>query len=151
MAKYNTAVELIILVGTFSLVHGSLDTDIVFGVDDGSDLKKEEVYLYKSYSNVKQLRPMRHLLDNYRNIVFFGYSLGWTDRQYFQPFFNDLCRSDRGEHNITFYHFGNESYGEIKYQLQLFTAHELSTLEMYNNIEYIDCKDHSYQSPKFLK
>lgn len=131
-------------------IHGSLRTDIVFGVDDGADLEREEVYLYKSYSQYKNTRALNMLLNQYTNVVFFGYSMGWTDRQYFQPFFNYLTKDNGDEHNITFYYYGTNAYDNLKYELQLFTAHQLSTLEINHNVEYIDCQK-AYQKPGFIK
>lgn len=131
-------------------IHGSLNTDIVFGVDDGADLEREEVYLYKAYSQYKNTRALNRLLSQYTNIVFFGYSMGWTDRQYFQPFFSYLTKDNGDEHNITFYYYGTSAYDNLKYELQLFTAYELSTLEMNHNVEYIDCQK-AYRKPSFIK
>lgn len=131
-------------------VHGSLKTDIVFGVDDQSDLEREETYLYKSYSKYKQIRPLARLLTQYTDVVFFGYSLGWTDRQYFQPYFSNLAKDNSDEHNIAIYYHGNEAYNDIKWELQQFTAHGLSSLEMNHNIDYINCEE-SYRKPSFVK
>lgn len=132
-------------------VHGSLKTDIVFGVDDKSDLHKEEMFLYKSYSPFKQIRPIKRLLDTYNNIIFFGYSLGDTDRQYFQDYFYDLGAGRKEEHNIAIYYYGEGAYSEVKWQLQNYTVHNLSGLEMNNNIEYIDSSEEYRGLPEFLK
>lgn len=132
-------------------VHGSISDDIVFGVDDGQNLEREEAILYKSYSRSKKIRVLAQLLESYTNVVYFGYSLGWTDRQYFQSYFSSLTKDKVKPHNITFYHYGEEAYLSLKYQLQLFTAHELSRLEMLNNIEFIDCQNDEFQKPSFLK
>lgn len=133
-------------------VHGSLneDDDIVFGVDDNSDLQREEVYLYKSYSKAKQIKPLFSLLDSYDNIVFFGYSLGDTDSQYFQPFFSGLVKDQPTGKNITFYYYGNSGYDDLNYRLQMLTNHRLSVLDSFNNIEFIDSKEGTYQRPRFL-
>lgn len=123
----------------------------MFGVDDGQNLEREEAILYKSYSRSKKIRVLAQLLESYTNVVYFGYSLGWTDRQYFQSYFSSLTKDKVKPHNITFYHYGEEAYLSLKYQLQLFTAHELSRLEMLNNIEFIDCQNDEFQKPSFLK
>lgn len=128
-------------------IHGSLDKGIVFGVEDTAKLDKREVYLYKAYSPYKQLKPLMRLLSNSKNIIFYGYSMGDTDKQYFQSYFKNLANSDEFPHNITIYYYGQESYDTVKWQLQSYTDHSLSSLEMNHNVEYIDCKDPAFRDP----
>lgn len=75
-------------------VHGSLhaEDDIVFGVEDDVVLPKEHAFLYKAYSKYKQTQTFAKWLSEAHNIIFYGYSLGDTDKQYFASFFKDLCR-----------------------------------------------------------
>lgn len=129
-------------------VHGSLKTDIVFGVEDKAELQDEEGYLYKSFSPYKEIRPIKQLLNTYTNVIFFGYSLGDTDRQYFEGYFYDLARGRVDEHNFVFYYFGNPN--SIKWQLQRFTGYDLSNLEMNHNVEYIDSSQEYQGLPEFL-
>lgn len=131
-------------------VHGSLKTDIVFGVDDKSDLHKDEVYLYKAYSPYKQIRPIKRLLDSYANIIFFGYSLGDTDRQYFQDYFFDLARGRKDEHNIAVYYYGKDAYNDVVWQLQNYTGHNFTGLGLNNNVEFIDSSLEYCGLPDFL-
>lgn len=131
-------------------IHGSVDTDIVFGVEDSVNLKKSEVYLYKSYSKYKNTRPLQRLLSRYKNIIFFGYSLGDTDRQYFENYFYKLSESSDDTHHIAIYYFGANSYDDVKWQLQRYTKNNLSALEMNHDIQYLDCSN-GYQKPRLLE
>lgn len=131
-------------------VHGSLDTDIVFGVEDTADLHAPQVYLYKSYSQYKDLRPFRELLPYYNNIVFYGYSLGDTDKQYFENYFYSLTKPSENIRNITFYYFGTDAYDTVNWQLMQYTRHNLSGLSMYNHVEFFDSQN-PYQYPSFIE
>lgn len=131
-------------------VHGSLDADIVFGVEDSAKLKRSELYLYKSYSKYKQTGSLMKMLKRYKNIIFFGYSLGDTDRQYFERYFKKLAQDSDELYNIAFYCYGQSAYDDVKWQLMTYTDHNLSGLEMNHNIEYIDSSREFYVRPKFL-
>lgn len=131
-------------------VHGSLGTDIVFGVEDSADLRPSEVYLYKSYSIYKELRPFNLLLPEFRRIVFYGYSLGDTDKQYFRNYFEELSRNNHSTKHIAIYHYGKEAFDMVKWQLQSFTGHNLAGLEMNQVIQYINSQL-PYEAPKFIK
>lgn len=134
-------------------VHGSLEegNGIVFGIEDSVEhLEPNEVYLYKSYSKFKDLTPLRRLLPFYKRIVFYGYSLGDTDKQYFERFFKKLSDDADNERNITIYHHGTSAYDDVNWQLQSYTDHNLTGLNMNHYLEFIDTME-PYQSPSFLK
>lgn len=69
-------------------IHGSLAAydDIVFGVEDSAKLSKEHVFLYKAYNQSLKAREFSLWLNSAGRIIFYGYSLGDTDRQYFEIF-----------------------------------------------------------------
>lgn len=122
-------------------VHGSLATedDIVFGVEDEVELSKKHAFLYKAYSMFKQTRTFSKWLSEASNIVFYGYSLGDTDKQYFARYFQDLCKINDFNRKIVFYHYGIGAYNDLKWQLLSFTGSQLSALEMYNDVQFLDC------------
>lgn len=122
-------------------VHGSLrkNDDIVFGVEDEIELPKRHAFLYKAYSKYKKTNWFAFQLSMARNIVFYGYSLGDTDKQYFADFFRDLCHFHKESRKIIFYHYGEQGYLDLKWQLMKFTERQLSALEMYNDVQYRDC------------
>lgn len=122
-------------------VHGSLadNDDIVFGVEDEVGLPKRYAFLYKAYSKYKKTNWFALCLSMARNIVFYGYSLGDTDKQYFADFFCNLCRIRKDNRKIIFYHYGEQGYLDLKWQLLNFTNKQLSALEMYNDVQFRDC------------
>ena len=49
-------------------------------------------------------------LNSAERIIFYGYSLGDTDRQYFEKFFRKLCSGDSSYTELVFYYYGQASY-----------------------------------------
>lgn len=129
--------------GNLLHIHGSLypPDDIVFGVEDTADIPQEHVFLYKAYSPDKKIREFSQWLSEADKVIFFGYSLGETDRQYFVKYFQSLCKSDEQDMHIVFYYYGQAAYDNLKWQLQMLTSYDLTMLEMYNRIEFIDCSE----------
>lgn len=127
--------------GNLLHIHGSLAPcdDIVFGVEDSAKLSKEHVFLYKAHSQSLKAREFSYWLNSAGRIIFYGYSLGDTDRQYFEKFFLKLCSEKRSNVNLIFYYYGQSSYDNLIWQLQMLTKHKLTQLQTNNQIEFIDC------------
>lgn len=128
-------------------IHGSFKTndDIVFGVGDNVNLQQRHSFLYKSFSKYRRTNKFYQLLNEAEIIVFFGYSLGDTDRQYFEDYLMSLTRDSLKNVDLVFYYHGNQSYEQIKWQLYNFTYRNLSLLEMKHKVKYIN--DMSYEDP----
>ena len=122
-------------------IHGSLKAgdNIVFGVEDTAELPKEHVFLYKAYSSSKRTYKFSQWLREADKIIFYGYSLGDTDKQYFAKFFQEQCKGTSYETELVFYYYNRDAYDCLKWQLQQFTNHNLSRLEMYNHVEFRNC------------
>lgn len=127
--------------GNLLHIHGSLapNDDIVFGVEDSAKLSKEHVFLYKAYSPHLKVQEFSDWLNSAERIIFYGYSLGDTDRQYFEKFFRKLCSGDSSYFELVFYYYGQASYDNLIWQLQVLTNHKLTQLLIQNKIEFIDC------------
>lgn len=127
--------------GNLLHIHGSLapSDDIVFGVEDSAKLSKEHVFLYKAHSRHLKVQEFSDWLNSAERIIFYGYSLGDTDRQYFEKFFRKLCSSDSIYTELIFYYYGQASYDNLIWQLQVLTNHKLTQLQIQNKIEFIDC------------
>lgn len=127
--------------GNLLHIHGSLAPydDIVFGVEDSAKLSKEHVFLYKAHSPHLKVQEFSDWLNSAERIIFYGYSLGDTDRQYFEKFFRKLCSDDRIYTELVFYYYGQSSYDNLIWQLQMLTNHKLTQLQISNKIEFIDC------------
>lgn len=122
-------------------VHGSLsnDDDIVFGVEDTVDIPRNHAFLYKAYSKYKNTSKFANWLFHAENIIFYGYSLGDTDKQYFVEYFRSLCQLQKDKKKIIFCHYGEQAYNDLKWQLRIFTDKQLSAFEMFNDVKFIDC------------
>lgn len=127
--------------GNLLHIHGSLAPydDIVFGVEDSAKLSKEHVFLYKVHSPHLKVQEFSDWLNSAERIIFYGYSLGDTDRQYFEKFFRKLCSDDRTYTELVFYYYDQSSYDNLIWQLQMLTNHKLTQLQILNKIEFIDC------------
>lgn len=127
--------------GNLLHIHGSLasNDDIVFGVEDSAKLSKEHVFLYKAHSRHLKVQEFSDWLNTAERIIFYGYSLGDTDRQYFEKFFRKLCSGDNTYTELVFYYYGQSSYDNLIWQLQMQTNHKLTQLQILNKIEFIDC------------
>ena len=124
--------------GNLLHIHGSLAPydDIVFGVEDSAKLSKEHVFLYKAHSPHLKVQEFSDWLNSAERIIFYGYSLGDTDRQYFEKFFRKLCSDDRTYTELVFYYYDQSSYDNLIWQLQMLTNHKLTQLQILNKIEF---------------
>ena len=127
--------------GNLLHIHGSLAPydDIVFGVEDSAKLSKEHVFLYKVHSPHLKVQEFSDWLNSAERIIFYGYSLGDTDRQYFEKFFRKLCSDDRTYTELVFYYYDQSSYDNLIWQLQMLTNHKLTQLQILNKIECKNC------------
>ena len=119
-------------------IHGSLKDDIVFGVQDNMELQREHVFLYKSHNKRQKARGLPLILENADKIIFFGYSLGETDHSYFDDFFKNQTKKDCRSKSLVFYHYGQDAYDDIIWQLKTLTNNRTSYLTQYNTIEFED-------------
>ena len=119
-------------------IHGSLKNDIVFGVQDSMELQREHVFLYKSHNKYQDVRGLPQILENADEIIFFGYSLGETDHSYFDDFFKNQTKKDCHSKSFVFYHYGQDAYDDIIWQLKTLTNNRTSYLNQYNNIRFED-------------
>lgn len=121
-------------------VHGTLRNGIVFGVEDNAEIDKRHVFLYKSHNPYQKVKGLPYILDNAEKIVFFGYSLGQTDHSYFDDFFRRQSQFGCKEKELIFYHYGQDSYDDIKWQIKVLTNNQQAKLGEYNNISFINIK-----------
>lgn len=121
-------------------VHGTLRNGIVFGVEDNAEIDKRHVFLYKSHNPYQKVKGLPYILDNAEKIVFFGYSLGQTDHSYFDDFFRQQSQFGCKEKELIFYHYGQDSYDDIKWQIKVLTNNQQAKLGEYNNISFINIK-----------
>lgn len=123
-------------------VHGSVDKDIVFGIDDKTEIRKDYVYLLKSFDRNTSNINFNTILNHSGKIIFFGYSLGLSDASYFEDFFISLCEHNNTEEHLKreliFYYKGEDDYTNLFYRLKELTGHKTAKLLRYNNVQFID-------------
>jgi len=125
-------------------IHGDLDSEIVFGIDDKAEVDENFVYLHKSFDHFNTTSiNISALLEDSRDIYFYGYSLGETDKSYFADFFKERCLynnhpSKHDQKTLTFYHYKETGYIELFNRLLDLTNHSTAKLRQYNNVRFID-------------
>lgn len=122
-------------------VHGNLEEDIVFGIEDKASVDTSHVFLYKSHNQKQNINSLRRYLDESLNIIFFGYSLGETDHSYFDEFFKHYSTHGCHYKHITFYYYDENAYDDLIVQLNTLTDHRLSKLKQYNSVNFIKVSD----------
>ena len=103
---------------------GGADNKIVFGVQDGAQIKNEHAFLLKSASPVfeanwtvsKAMQSAKH------SIVVFGHSLGVTDHSQFRPFFG---LSNRKKSKLRVYYHDQTANDDLLSQIYILTSREL--------------------------
>jgi hypothetical protein len=121
-------------------LHGDIKTEIIFGIEDNVDIKKNHVFLRKAYSKYFTSINLKVPLETCNNLYFFGHSLGETDHMYFKPFFEkySLAQNYGKGKKIELYHFGEEGYNQLFMQIDTMTNKHLSIFRQNNEIEFID-------------
>lgn len=122
-------------------IHGSLDKDIVFGVEDGGDIHPDHVFLYKSHNRHQDIHGLTSIFNNARKIVFFGYSLGQTDHSYFDDFFKKQSKDSCPNKQLTFYYYDTTAYDNLVVQLNKLTENRLSKLKQFNEVSFIPTEE----------
>lgn len=121
-------------------VHGSIDDDIIFGVEDNANLFPGHVFLRKAYSpNFKGVRINEHI-KNTNKLYIFGHSLGETDHMYFEDFFNErsIGVMNYSSNIITLYYYGKASYTQLLTQLDSMTLNKLTKFKQNNQFITVD-------------
>lgn len=121
-------------------IHGSLSSNIVFGVEDTAKLQKDHIFLHKSYSPNCNNQGVNLIFNGADNFIFFGYSLGQTDHSYFDDFFKAQTLPNAKKKSFTFYHYGEDAYDDLIWQLKILTGNRLSYLKNYNDLKLINIK-----------
>jgi hypothetical protein len=119
-------------------IHGSTAScDIIFGVEDNAKIKREHVFLKKSFNKNFNPRDFKRMFQGAESIAFFGHSLGVTDFMYFKDFFSTSTFSHNRKELIIFY-YGKQGYLDLHMQLDDMTNNRLSALKQSNTVTFID-------------
>ena len=123
-------------------IHGSLSDgeNIVFGVEDSSNLTKEHSFLYKSYNPTLNVDHLNERFEDAKHILFYGYSLGQTDHSYFEDFFKEQSTKGCERKIIDFFYYGQEGYDDLFWQLRTLTGKRMAQFKQFNDVGFIDVK-----------
>ena len=123
-------------------IHGSLSDgeNIVFGVEDSSNLTKEHSFLYKSYNPILNVNHLNERFEDAKHILFYGYSLGQTDHSYFEDFFKEQSTKCCERKKIDFFYYGQEGYDDLFWQLRTLTGKRMAQFKQFNDVGFIDVK-----------
>lgn len=126
-------------------IHGSLDNgeNIVFGVEDSSNLTKEHSFLYKSYNPTLNVDHLNERFEDAKHILFYGYSLGQTDHSYFEDFFKEQSTKGCERKKFDFFYYGQEGYDDLFWQLRTLTGNRMAQFKQFNDVEFIDTNNNS--------
>lgn len=120
--------------------HGqALNNNIVFGVEDNADIKKEHVFLRKACQYDKPV-DVNNLLTNKMNVFFIGHSLGKSDYSYFEDFFYECSIGNIKDRNLYFTYYDESGLDSIYAELDQMCRHRLSELKKYNSLCFLDVK-----------
>lgn len=129
-------------------IHGTLNDEIIIGVQDSRELERNQTFLYKTrHINPKNVLELNNVLKSARTIVFFGYSLGESDYSYFEKLFSEQCKDNSQKKKFVFYYYGEEGMDDLDYNLRYLTANRLNELYGKNEMNFIDSK-HLQSLPK---
>lgn len=119
-------------------IHGSVaKRDIIFGVEDSANIKRQHVFLKKSFSKNFNPRDFKKMLEDAESIAFFGHSLGVTDFMYFKDFFA-LATYNHKRKDLILFHYGKQGYLDLFMQLDEMTNKRLSALKQSNTVTFFD-------------
>ncbi|MCR5520263.1 MAG: bacteriophage abortive infection AbiH family protein [Bacteroidales bacterium] len=131
-------------------VHGCCSKEqVIIGTGD-EDITDEYSFLQKSFDNKFSPPPIVDDLDSADEIVIYGHSLGYNDKQYFKPFFKK--QSGEGalkRKDIIIITKDDSSEEDVKRSLQKMTDNNLSLLMTRNNVKFIKM-DTPYKDNKDL-
>jgi hypothetical protein len=120
-------------------IHGSLETDIIFGVEDKANIYEKDVFLKKSVNENFKAIDFSEAINTCSNFIIFGHSLGETDYMYYEDFFKKASKSKNYDNrNIILYYHGEESYYNIFRQIDKLTSKNVTKFRQYNKVKLIN-------------
>jgi len=124
-------------------VHGSvIEDNIIIGVEDGAQIKKEHIFLRKGYNKDYKGIDIATILQKAKRVFIIGHSLGETDHTYFKNWFSTISLPGIKKNNeIIITHYRDKGYKELLTQIDYLTMNNLSSLKMNNKFELIDIEN----------
>lgn len=121
-------------------IHGTIqNNDMIFGVDEfDSNLYVNFSFVEKAYHKNYKPRIPTILLNRAGNLFFYGVSLGETDKQYFEPFFQHLLSSMTNK-QLFFSFYEEAGYNQLYNRMKDYTNNKMHSLTRTHQLHYYDC------------
>ena len=117
-------------------VHGNASKkNIVFGVEDGSPINPNDIFLLKSASKYFNCNVnIEKKLRSSELIMIIGHSLGETDHFYFNNFFNTQSHEHSIGKTIVITHHTDDDWDKIMKQLNILTGSRIAPFRQNNKL-----------------
>ena len=140
----------------YTHMHGSLDTEIILGIESRMEFDPLYRFMCKEYNPNYETRLLIRFLNEAEEVVIFGHSLGEIDYHYFQSFFKkqsaDILTKEESK-RITIFTHDTESQMDICDQLRNMNDRRLDSLYGNNILQIFrteDCSE-TVQFQEFLR
>lgn len=136
-------------------IHGSLaNKTAIIGIADGIDTVEGYSFLYKTFSPFYRSCSLWYDLQEAREVVFYGHSLGPQDYHYFQDFFNQCCqaytRSRAEKRRIIFITKDEFSRVRLLEQIRLMNNNKSDLFYLLNEIHFVYTSQKDITKKKLL-
>lgn len=118
-------------------VHGSLGGEIILGFHNDANVDKSFGYMKKMEHPAHEFSGYMSKLQDAKNVVIFGHSLGETDKDYFTAWFNDLADGNIVGRNLIIYTKDDNSVRQICSRINEMTGNRLNAIKGYNTITFM--------------
>lgn len=126
---------------SYNSVHGKAgDKSLILGIDDKTEVQKGYDFVHKTFSPYYHSVPLKFDLEDAKEIVIFGLSMGDIDYPYFQDFFYNICNPrNRREQSkrITIFTYDETSRIDILRQLRTMNEKRVNYMFGQNDLTLI--------------
>lgn len=118
-------------------VHGELNNNLIFGIQDETSPTRFHSLVKKSMRpGFKTCNISDELLKG-NNIEIFGYSLGETDEMYFSLPFSTLSRQSNMKSNMNIYYYGEDARDALNFRLDRLTRNKMLDFQKSVSLNWI--------------
>jgi hypothetical protein len=109
-------------------IHGSIQLgNIIFGTDE-LNISDDHLFIRKIHDRMYKPYDLNTLMKNaFREVVFFGHSLGDIDHTYFSEFFSDAALNKIQRKRITLYYHEDDARDRLLKEVKALTNHRPQT------------------------
>jgi hypothetical protein len=124
-------------------IHGGINDNIIFGVEDKADISKGHIFLKKSVNINFNAFDFSKAILNSETFVVFGHSLGETDHTYFEDYFTKTANKipNHERQDVIIYYYGEKSYYDIFTQIDKLTRWQITSFRQHTNFKVENTKE----------